>query len=237
MDERCFFCLRQGHTTRDCQSTQTCVVAGCGARHHISIHTEPETSQQGPARAQVGITELMEGDTSEEYQHAYTFWLREWMERAAKAAGPRRGAHVSLAFIPVILRNPANGKEVPGMALLDLAADGSLMLAQTPDLLGCQECRMNYRLSGIGDNVQTLEGVLVTKVEVLSLDRICRRPIELKALPDLGGNLRPTDWNSHLKNWTHLEGLASLPAFTRSHHRHGSSGPLPLLADHCRWTK
>ncbi len=40
---RCFSCLRKGHLTRDCRSTNRCRT--CNGRHHTSICTPPPTGR------------------------------------------------------------------------------------------------------------------------------------------------------------------------------------------------
>ena len=70
-------------------------------------------------------------------------------------------------------------------ALLDLGADGCLMLRDTAEKLGCEGECIRYQINGIGDHVQTHPDVLASEVELVSTDGTCRRVIGVKALPDL----------------------------------------------------
>ena len=194
------------------------MVDGCGGKHHISVHDEAETSQREGGQARVGYDDETEatdaGDgSSEEDVHAYE--VRPQSAAAAAGKGRTRTSFVSLAFVPVKLRNPENGREVHVSALLDLGADGCLLLKRTAEELGCRGEPMQYQIKGFGDNVQHHSDVLSLKVEVRSVDGLCVRKIAVKTLPDLCGSLRPTDWNQHLKNWPHLAGIRAMPEFER----------------------
>ena len=188
----CFRCLRQGHVSKKCRSSEKCGIEGCSFRHHTLLHGAPRLFPKSPSKSKSDAAEepTFSGTTLVQEEHCSTL----------------------LAVVPVIVQN--GEKEVETYAFLDSGSEGSLILASIAKKLGLDG---PSQLTTIG----TFHGqdpklnVKKVKFTVYSRDKSAKFQVSSLAVPKLNLSKKKVQWPTVKSEWKHIEDL-ELPAVDTS---------------------
>ena len=209
----CSSCLSTRHFKPECPSKKPCSkceALGITKFHHVIIHKDPPKTF-----VHADENEAMEVD---EHQGSFSDQYSDDDEVCALANTPKGGQlsrdTLSLAIIPVLLRNPQNNMTVEVNALLDDGSQRSFVTAEIANKLDMKGICVSFQSQGVGGVVshyeKALKGELAVKgIKEGKLDPWSSLPV--RVLPDVVGGLIPIDWSLEKKKWNHLKNIPVNP--------------------------
>ena len=190
----CYRCLRSKHIGRTCPRSQVCGIDGCSRSHSRFLHSSEQMRSHHEGEGSTPSQELS--------PNAKPFDSKKKLEFTGAALNEPT---ISLRTIPVILRS--HGKSLKINAMMD---DGSTRTYLNNDVaaqLGVLHQRPSTISVGtIGGNSQSFLSEEVS-FQITSVDGSFTRDITAATTHNVTGNLRPVDWRSVGKGWSHLRNI------------------------------
>ncbi|XP_038106284.1 uncharacterized protein LOC119766023 [Culex quinquefasciatus] len=155
----CFNCLRKGHRTDGCTSTNSC--QKCSKRHHTLLHTDGPKKQE-PA-ANTASTVSAEGRTqSVPPATAGSSQAGQGLTLCTTSEAPRKQTLLSTA---VVLVYGAGSVPYLCRALIDSCSQNHFVTERFANLLASKKERADYRVSGLNGGTTRISHLVRAKVK------------------------------------------------------------------------
>ena len=198
----CFSCLRKGHWSKKCRSSQKCGTMGCNYTHHPLLHQERKLSKvdEDDKRKENRKTPSSAGAARESH-------VDDPRHQPFVAASVKTGTDTLLQIVTIRVHGPRESADV--LALLDAGAQTSLCcegLLKELDITGERRplCIQNVETSG--EKKQSERVQLTVSPLGTGRKKTCINIPEVWSVPTLNV-CAATVTNRQLQEWHHLRGL------------------------------
>ncbi len=222
-NNRCYKCLRTGHTTKDCPSSIKC--PDCDGNHHRLIHGSRDAHSQwekafkknrpkNPKEHTTVVDEEPEA-TDEEGDSSTadlpdnsddTVNLCEDKAETFLNTGDHLKNKVSVRHISAFAQN-SQGKKIKVNVILDECSTITLISTRLRDHLNLTGKKVHLKVNGVTGHKSEFDQSSLVKLKLLSLDGSFSKEITAKSVPNPAGNMQILDWNNYKKHWKHISHL------------------------------
>ena len=189
---RCYRCLRLGHTAYSCSSSIKCKT--CDKRHHSLLH-----GAKTPRRKKQDEHAMMAEDFGEDEDATEDIPIKV-VEASFQASDQ---STVSLGTVPVDLTCQESRKTIEVNALQDGGNTMNLLSEDGAKALGLKGYQEPASIQGVGGH--RIKSRIKARITLSSKDGLHRENIWVRVVPKPAGTLKAIDWNEHKAKFPHLK--------------------------------